>query len=80
MVDPIKAEIPGIFYRRPDPDADPYVTEGSTVEPGQTIGLIEVMKTFNEVKSETAGRVARFLVENEDEVTMGQDLAEIEPA
>lgn len=80
MADPIKAEVPGIFYRRPEPDADPYVTEGATVQPGQTIGLIEVMKTFNEVKVESGGTVMRFLVDNEDVVTMGQDLAEIEPS
>ena len=33
--------IPGIFYRRPDPDSDPFVAEGDAVQAGATIGLVE---------------------------------------
>jgi acetyl-CoA carboxylase biotin carboxyl carrier protein len=40
--------------------------------------LIEVMKSFHEVKAEESGTVARFLVENEDAVDAGQDLVELE--
>ena len=42
------------------------------------IGLIEVMKTFNEVKADVAGKIVKFLVENEEPVMAGQPLAEIE--
>ena len=76
----ITATMPGVFYRRPAPDADPYVEEGSHITPGQTVALIEVMKTFNEVKTESAGTVTGFLLEEGDEVTMGQILAEVEEA
>lgn len=74
----ISARTPGIFYRRPTPDADPYVGDGGAVAEGDTIGLIEVMKTYREVKADTTGTVARWLVDNEDEVTIGQDLVELD--
>jgi biotin carboxyl carrier protein len=74
----VKAQMPGTFYRRPDPESDPYVNEGDSVSAGDTVGLIEVMKSFHEVKAEEAGTVSRFLVENEDAVDAGQDLMELE--
>ena len=74
----ITARTPGVFYRRPSPEAEPYVADGATVAEGDTLGLIEVMKTYREVKADTAGTVSRWLVENEDEVTIGQDLVELE--
>jgi acetyl-CoA carboxylase biotin carboxyl carrier protein len=74
----IKAQMPGTFYRRPDPDSDPFVEEGDEVSSGDTIGLIEVMKNFQEVKVEEDGKVSKFLVEDEAAVDAGQDLAELE--
>jgi len=74
----VKAQMPGTFYRRPDPDSEPYVNEGDSVSAGDTVGLIEVMKSFHEVKAEGDGTIARFLVENEDAVDAGQDLVELE--
>ncbi|MDL5157860.1 acetyl-CoA carboxylase [Actinomycetospora termitidis] len=75
----IAARTPGVFYRRPSPDADPYVADGATVAEGDVIGLIEVMKTFREVKADAAGTIARWHVDNEDEVSIGQELVEIDP-
>jgi acetyl-CoA carboxylase biotin carboxyl carrier protein len=80
MEQTIKSQLPGIFYRRPSPDADPYVAEGDTVQPGDVVGVIEIMKNFYEVKSESDGVVARFLVENEALVEAGQDLLLLESA
>ena len=71
----IKAPLPGTFYRQPDPNSDPFVTEGDEVRAGDVVGLVEIMKSFHEVKSEDSGVVERFLVENEDTVEAGQDLA-----
>jgi len=71
----IKAPLPGTFYRQSDPNSDPFVTEGDEVKPGDVVGLVEIMKSFHEVKSEDSGVVERFLVENEDTVEAGQDLA-----
>jgi biotin carboxyl carrier protein len=74
----VKSPIPGTFYRRPDPESEPYVNEGDEVSPGDTVGVVEVMKSFHEVKAEEGGRVSRFLIENEDPVAAGQDLLELE--
>jgi acetyl-CoA carboxylase biotin carboxyl carrier protein len=74
----VKAQMPGTFYRRPDPESDFYVEEGDRISAGDTVGLIEVMKSFHEVKVEEEGTIARFLVENEEAVDAGQDLVEME--
>jgi biotin carboxyl carrier protein len=71
----ITAPVPGTFYRQPSPDDDPYVDEGDRVSDGQVIGLVEVMKNFNEVKADRDGVLESFLVENEDLVEAGQDIA-----
>jgi acetyl-CoA carboxylase biotin carboxyl carrier protein len=73
----VKAQMPGTFYRRPDPESDSFVEEGDQVSVGDTVGLIEVMKSFHEVKAEEDGTIARFLVENEEAVDAGQDLVEM---
>ena len=78
MAKTVKAQMPGTFYRRPDPDSDLYVEEGGAVSAGDTVGLIEVMKSFHEVKAEEDGTVSKFLVESEDAVDAGQDLLEME--
>jgi acetyl-CoA carboxylase biotin carboxyl carrier protein len=70
----IKSPLPGTFYRRPDPNADPFVAEGDSVAPGDVVGLVEIMKSFHEVKTSEGGVVGEFLVENEDSVEAGQDL------
>jgi biotin carboxyl carrier protein len=69
----IKTPLPGTFYRRPSPDAAPYVEEGDSVKTGDVVGLIEIMKTFHEIRSDTDGVVVRFLVDNEELVDAGQD-------
>ena len=66
--------LPGTFYRRPDPEAEPFFKEGDSVQPGDVIGLVEIMKSFHEVKAESAGVVDEFLVENEGEVDIGQEI------
>jgi acetyl-CoA carboxylase biotin carboxyl carrier protein len=78
MAKQIVSPLPGTFYRKPAPDKPPYKKEGDSVAVGEVIGLIEVMKSFHEVKSEIAGKVARFLVDNEDAVMAGQPLADLD--
>jgi acetyl-CoA carboxylase biotin carboxyl carrier protein len=78
MAKTVKAQMPGTFYRRPDPDSDVYVEEGDQVSAGDAVGLMEVMKSFHEVKAQEDGTVSRFLVESEDAVDAGQDLVELE--
>ena len=74
----IKTPLPGTFYRRPSPDAAPYVEEGDSVKAGEVVGLIEIMKTFHEIRSDADGVVARFLVDNEELVDAGQDIIALE--
>ena len=78
MTKTVRAQMPGTFYRQPDPESDVYVNEGDEVSAGDTVGLIEVMKSFHEVKAEEDGTVSKFLVESEDAVDAGQDLVELE--
>lgn len=70
----IQSPYPGTFYRRPNPQSDPYVSEGDRIEPGTVVGLVEIMKNFHEVTSEVSGTVVRILVESDDLVEAGQDL------
>ena len=52
----VEAPLPGTFFRRPAPDQPPFKGEGDNVAVGDTVGLIEVMKTFTPVAAE-AGRL-----------------------
>ncbi len=73
----IVSPLPGTFYRRPSPDQPPYKEEGDSVEVGDTVGLVEVMKLFYEVKSDQSGTIGKYLVGNEDTVTAGQPLVDL---
>lgn len=73
----VHAPFPGVFYRRPDPDSAFFVTEDQDVEAGATIGLIEVMKMFQEIKADQPGTLVEFLVENEAPVDAGQPIARL---
>ena len=70
----IVSPLPGTFYMRPAPDAPNYKQVGDSVAIDDVIGLVEVMKMFNEVRSEVSGKVVRYAVENEDPVEAGQVL------
>ena len=74
----IVSPLPGVFYRRSAPDQPPYKEEGDTVAVDEVIGLVEVMKSFHEVKADSAGTVTKFLIGNEEAVMAGQPLVEIE--
>ena len=74
----VLSPLPGTFFRKAAPDQPPYKEEGDAVAVGDVIGLIEVMKSFHEVKSDIGGTVVKFLLENEAPVMAGQPLLEIE--
>lgn len=78
MAHEIKSPIPGTFYRRPSPEEPPFKNEGDTVARGDTIGLVEVMKTFHEVKADGDGTVVSFEVDDEEAVTAGQTLCKLD--
>jgi acetyl-CoA carboxylase biotin carboxyl carrier protein len=76
---PIRSPLPGIFYRRPAPDAAPFKEDGAAVAAGDVVGLIEVMKSFHEVTASVGGSSITFLIDNEEPIMAGQVLAEVLP-
>jgi len=70
----------GIFYRSPAPGEPAFVEVGSRVTPGQTVCILEAMKTMNELEAEVGGEVVEILVENGTPVEFGQVLMRIKPA
>ena len=73
----IRCPIPGTFYRRPSPEAAPFKEPGNPVAVGDVIGLVEVMKTFHEIKADQAGAFVAYLLDTEDPVDAGQDVVEL---
>ena len=69
--------VPGVFFRRPAPDSPPYKEEGDAIVAGDVYCLIELMKTFYEVKAEIGGHIVKFLVEDNAAVEAGQPLVEM---
>lgn len=78
MAKEILSPLPGTFYRKPAPDQPPFKAEGDAVAEGDVIGLVEVMKSFHEVKAQVSGTLQTFLVEDEDAVMAGQPLASLD--
>jgi acetyl-CoA carboxylase biotin carboxyl carrier protein len=76
---PVTAPMVGKFYAAPSPSDPPFVVPGSKVAAGATVGLIEVMKVFASIKTETAGVIERILVSNGQFVEFGQTLFWIRP-
>jgi acetyl-CoA carboxylase biotin carboxyl carrier protein len=76
---PVTAPMVGKFYAAPSPSEAAFVTVGAKVAAGATVGLIEVMKVFTSIKTETAGVIERILVSNGDFVEFGQTLFWIRP-
>ena len=71
---PIKSQMVGTFYAASSPDSPPFIKVGDTVENGQVICVIEAMKLFNEIESETTGIIEEICVKNGDPVEFGQPL------
>lgn len=76
MVD-IVSPLPGIFYRSPAPDKDPYLSEGDRVSVGQVVGIVEIMKQFSEIRSEVAGSLETFRIDNAGTVYPGDVIATV---
>jgi acetyl-CoA carboxylase biotin carboxyl carrier protein len=74
----ITSPMVGVAYLAPEPGAAPFITLGATVAAGQTVLLIEAMKTFNQIKAPKAGKVTRILVESGAPVEYGAPLLVIE--
>ena len=73
----IDSPMVGIIYLTPKPSSPPFVKSGQKIKKGDTICLIEAMKTFNEIKSDKDGVVKSILIKNGEAVEFGQPLFEI---
>jgi acetyl-CoA carboxylase biotin carboxyl carrier protein len=69
----------GVFYRAPAPGAPPFVEAGGTVEAGDQVAIVEVMKLMNSIKAPRKGIIREILVQNEKVVKMGQVLMILDP-
>ncbi|MDP3416787.1 acetyl-CoA carboxylase biotin carboxyl carrier protein [Falsiroseomonas sp.] len=74
----IASPMVGVAYLSPEPGAAAFVTVGAKVSQGQTLMLIEAMKTFNQIRAPRAGTVTRILVEGGSPVEYGEPLMIIE--
>jgi acetyl-CoA carboxylase biotin carboxyl carrier protein len=74
----VKSPMVGVAYLSPEPGAPSFVTVGQTVTAGQTLLLIEAMKTFNQIKAPRAGTLSRVLVNPGVPVEYGEVLMVID--
>ena len=76
----IKSPMIGTFYRSPNPESDPFVSEGDSIKVGQTICIVEAMKLFNDIESEVSGKIVKILVDDNSPVEYDQPLFEVDPS
>jgi acetyl-CoA carboxylase biotin carboxyl carrier protein len=74
----VKSPMVGTVYTAPEPGAAAFVKVGDSVNAGQTVLIVEAMKTMNPITAPKGGRVARILIENQQPVEFGQPLMIIE--
>ena len=70
----IRAPMVGTFYRRSDPESEPFVESGSSVKAGDPLCLIEVMKLYTTIESTVAGTVISIFAEDGELVEFNQQL------
>lgn len=75
--DAVKSPMVGTIYLQPQPDAPQFVKVGDTVSEGQTLMIVEAMKTMNPIPAPRAGKVLELLVANGQPVEFGEPLAVI---
>jgi len=76
----IKSPMIGTFYRRASPDKPLLAEEGTEVNSGKVVCIIEAMKLFNEIESEVKGTIVKVLVEDASPVEFDQPLFLVQPA
>ncbi len=74
----VKSPMVGVVYLSSNPTSPNYVKVGDNVSEGDTVCLIEAMKTFNPVKAHTSGKVTKILIESGNPVEYGEPLIVIE--
>ena len=74
----VTAPMPGVIYTSEKPEDPPFIKVGDMVSEGQTLLLIEAMKTFNQIRAPRAGRIAEILIADKTPVEFGEELVIIE--
>lgn len=74
----VKSPMVGTVYLQPQPGSDPFVKVGDTVTAGQTLMIVEAMKTMNPIPAPKAGRIVEIIVEDAQPVEFGEPLVVIE--
>lgn len=74
----VNSPMVGTAYRRPSPEAKPFIEVGQEVKVGERVLLVEAMKTFNDIVAPRAGKVVAILVEDGQPVEYGEPLLVIE--
>lgn len=68
----------GTFYSKPNPESEPFVKIGDSVDVDTTICIVEAMKVFNEIPAEVRGKVVAVLADNEEPVDHGRPLFKVD--
>jgi acetyl-CoA carboxylase biotin carboxyl carrier protein len=76
--DAVNSPMVGTVYLQPQPGSDPFVKVGDTVQAGQTLMIVEAMKTMNPIPAPKAGRVVEILVQDGQPVEFGEPLLVLE--
>ena len=74
----IKSPMVGTIYLQPEPDSDPFIKTGDKVKKGQTLLIVEAMKTMNDIVADKNGIIKEILVKNEQPVQFDDQLIIIE--
>ncbi|RYF53633.1 MAG: biotin carboxyl carrier domain-containing protein [Comamonadaceae bacterium] len=74
----VNSPLPGVFYRSPAPGQPPFAEVGSELAADQTIGMVEIMKQFTEIKAGAPGTLTAFKVDDNGPVSPGDVIATIE--
>lgn len=76
----VASPIVGTFYRAANPDAEPFVKVGDSVEKGATLCIVEAMKLMNEIEADVAGTIVEVYPKNGQPVEFGEKLFAVRPA
>jgi acetyl-CoA carboxylase biotin carboxyl carrier protein len=76
----VTSPIVGTFYRASNPDSEPFVKAGDSVEKGETLCIVEAMKLMNEIEADAAGTIVEIYPKNGQPVEFGEKLFAIRPA
>jgi acetyl-CoA carboxylase biotin carboxyl carrier protein len=75
---PVLSPMVGTVFASPEPGAEPFIRVGDTITEGQTVMLIEAMKTYNPIRATASGRVVQILVGDSTPVEFGEELLLVE--